>query len=128
MISNIKICLVLLALVSSSICLTFPREEITDSNGDPVPTDWKSQWEASFTEFLSLPVLGTGTTTGKFVYDYTNERFFISRGNGKLEHFCGSIYVNQNTPCNQIVREGKRYFIFPEKQFCCMCCNSDRLG
>lgn len=46
----------------------------------------------------------------------------VTRNNGRYEGICGTNMPNITTPCTQIVREGKRYVIFPEKQVCCVCC------
>jgi hypothetical protein len=90
----------------------------------PVATTWVDQWESSFTEAVYFPIFGTDHITGNWSYDFTNRLFAISRSNGKLDRYCGTIYKGRKTPCTQIIREGKRYVIFPEKKFCCMCCTA----
>lgn len=92
---------------------------------DPTPKKWPDQWQADFTEKIYLPVIGTEETKGHWAYDYANGLFAVSRENGKNDRYCGSIYKLKNTSCKQIVREGKRYMIFPEKKFCCMCCTAE---
>lgn len=48
----------------------------------------------------------------------------LDRNNGKYDQFCNSI-VDGVTPCSQIVREKKRYVVFPALKICCFCCDSD---
>lgn len=92
---------------------------------DPKPDAWENQWEADFTEKVEVPLVSilSNTVKGKWVYDYTNNQFFISRDNGKYDRYCGTIYKFRSTPCNQIVKDNKRYFHFPERKFCCKCCD-----
>jgi hypothetical protein len=39
--------------------------------------------------------------------------------------FCGSILPKVNTYCTHLIRDKKRYIIFPLKRECCMCCDAD---
>ncbi len=47
----------------------------------------------------------------------------LDRNNGKFDPFCSSI-TTATTPCIQLVRESKRYLIFPLLRQCCFCCDS----
>ena len=38
--------------------------------------------------------------------------------------FCSTIMPGQ-TPCTSLVVESKRYFVFPEAKYCCMCCTAE---
>lgn len=89
------------------------------------PPTWPLQFEQTFTETFSYPLLGSSTTTGKFFYDYSNKRYRIDRANGKWDRFCGPIYPFSNTSCTQIVVQGKRFIYYPEKKYCCYCCGSE---
>lgn len=123
---SIKACFILIVAISLSYSMTFPREESDNTpNADPKPTKWKDQWQADFTEFLSFPLIGKGQTSGKWVYDHKNDRFFVHRENGKIDRYCGTIFKYQNTPCTQVVKNKKRYIYFTEKKFCCMCCTAE---
>jgi hypothetical protein len=128
-----KIFLITLTLISV-FCLVQNVQFLEDTqvkkdnskNGDPVPKVWPNQWESEFLEDTYVPILGTIKTKGKWVYDLDNQRFFISRENGKNDRYCGSIYKLRSTSCNQIVLKGVRYFHFPEKKFCCKCCDASK--
>ena len=49
----------------------------------------------------------------------------MDRVNGQYDFFCSNVMPNVTTPCNQLTVGGKRYIIYPKKQSCCMCCESD---
>eukprot|EP01016_Furgasonia_blochmanni_P019416 TRINITY_DN2176_c0_g1_i3.p1 TRINITY_DN2176_c0_g1~~TRINITY_DN2176_c0_g1_i3.p1 ORF type:complete len:280 (+),score=58.19 TRINITY_DN2176_c0_g1_i3:66-905(+) len=86
------------------------------------PPVWPNQWQATFTETSTYPLIGTHTNKGAFYYNYDGLAYRIDRDNGQFDRYCGTVYKFQNTPCNQIVSSGKRYLVFPEKQDCCYCC------
>ncbi len=109
---KILISIFLLAFVTLTLCQT------------PTPPVWPNQFTQSFFQEFSYPVFGKGTTNGVYYYDYTDQRYLITRENGQYDRYCGSIYKLQNTPCNQLVVSGKRYMIFPKKEYCCYCCDS----
>ena len=88
------------------------------------PPVWQPQWEAQFTETFKYPIIGSSNTTGSFYYDWTNNRYRVDRENGKWDRYCGSVYKLTSTPCSHIVSEGKRYLWFPEKDYCCFCCDA----
>ena len=101
----------ILCLATSTLCLA------------DTASSWPSKWQATFTEKLGMPLRGEETVTGTFAYDANNRMLRVDRSNGNLDRYCGTIFKFTNTPCNQIVRDGKRYFFFPEKKYCCMCCS-----
>jgi hypothetical protein len=107
------------------ILITFALIALTYCE-NPNPKVWEDQWQADFTEKISVPIIGSDDVSGVWSYDWKNKRFAVSRSNGKYDRYCGSIYKFQNTPCTHIVKESKRYIIFPEKKFCCMCCTSEK--
>lgn len=106
-----------------TIVLTLASNFICD---DLKAKQWADQWEADFDEEIYVPIFGTDKVKGKWSYDYTNRRFAISRDNGRKDRYCGSVYKFENTPCTQIVKDNKRYMWFPKKNFCCMCCTSEK--
>ena len=92
---------------------------------DPsTPPIWPNQFEQSFTETFTYPVIGSSSTKGKFYYDFLNKRYRIDRDNGKWDRYCATEYPFRNTACSQIVVDGKRYLHYPEKNYCCYCCDS----
>ena len=94
------------------------------SNLTDAPPVWPDKFEQTFNETFSYPLIGSSTTTGKFFYDWKNKRYRIDRVNGKWDRYCGPVYPFSNTACSQIVVEGKRYLYYPEKNYCCYCCDS----
>mgnify|MGYP001224405075 CR=1 FL=1 len=112
MILNLALCLVVFCAILS---VTF---------ADPKPPVWPNEWQAEFRELSTYPLIGGMNTTGTFYYDWINKRYRIDRANGKFDRYCGSVYWFRSTPCNQYVVGGKRYIHFPEKGYCCHCCDS----
>jgi len=110
--------LFIIVLISSTNC---KLEENSNNDSPPV---WPDQFEQEFTETLTYPLIGPSKTKGKFFYDWTNKRYRIDRENGKWDRYCGSVYKLTDTPCTHIVVEGKRYLYFPQKNYCCYCCDS----
>ena len=49
----------------------------------------------------------------------------LDRNNGQYDEFCNTIVVGGRLPCTQLVREKKRYMIFPTIKLCCFCCDSE---
>ena len=93
--------------------------------------DWATVWSAKFKESAAMPLLGNATITGTFTYqnDGTTFRTKVVRDTGRNDRYCGTVVTGINTPCTQIVRDGKRYLVFPQRQYCCMCCtNADGCG
>ena len=62
---------------------------------------------------------------GQMFYDPKNNRERVDRSNGRWDLFCGTVLPNQNTPCQQITVNNKRFIIYPNKQQCCFCCDSE---
>jgi len=47
----------------------------------------------------------------------------LDRNNGQYNTFCNTI-VDGRLPCIQLVRDEKRYMIFPSIRLCCFCCDA----
>ena len=61
---------------------------------------------------------------GVWYLDAKGGRERVDRVNGRYDLFCGDVMPNVTTPCTQTTVDGKRYIIYPEKRYCCMCCDS----
>jgi hypothetical protein len=48
----------------------------------------------------------------------------MDRHNGKEDLFCGPITNHTTTPCSHLIRDGKRYLVWPLLRQCCMCCDA----
>ena len=89
-----------------------------------VPKSWPHQWSSEFTEVMKLPY-GSGSSNGKWWYDWNTKQFRVDRMDGKYDRYCGiNWYIFRNTPCSQYVVNGWRYLYYPEKQYCCKCCHA----
>jgi hypothetical protein len=86
---------------------------------------WPDQFEQTFEETFTYPILGSDKTKGKFFYDWVNKKYRVDIDNGHYDRYCGTIYKFSKTPCSHIVTSGKRYLYFPEKDYCCYCCGSE---
>ena len=73
---------------------------------------------------MTYPLIGSSSTTGKIYYNYNLKKYRLDRANGKYDRYCGSAYKLTDTPCNHYVSEEKRYLDYPEKNYCCYCCDS----
>ena len=64
--------------------------------------------------------------TGTYYYGYSTLNYRLDRSNGQYDPFCGigGPYANAPTPCNTYVSNGNRFLHYPEKNYCCYCCNS----
>ena len=81
------------------------------------------QYEVLFNETLKL-FSSNETTKGKMHYDWTNKREIVYREDGSHDKFCRSIIKFGKTPCSHITVGGKRFIDFPNKKYCCYCCDS----
>ena len=61
---------------------------------------------------------------GQWYYDGKGGRERYDRVNGRYDLFCGDVMPNVTTPCTQTTVGGKRYIIYPQKKYCCFCCDS----
>jgi hypothetical protein len=92
----------------------------TSSLSTPV---WPNQFAEDFTEIESYGSAFVKKTNGTFYYDWTNERYKVTRQNGQGDRYCGTVEKFVATPCNHYVVDGKRYLDFPDKKYCCFCCD-----
>jgi hypothetical protein len=111
----LKICLLIATI---TILTTFA---VCADNEAPV---WPNQFEQSFSETFTYPLVGTSQTKGKMFYDFLNKRYRIDRDNGQYDRYCGTVFKFTETSCSHIVVDGKRYLYFPKKNYCCYCCDS----
>lgn len=98
---------------------------VTASNVPSTPV-WPNEFQMTFNETLSYPILGSHHTTGTYYYSYTHKAERVDRANGHYDRYCGSngAKIVSNTPCNQYVINGSRYLDYPDKNECCYCCSS----
>lgn len=66
-------------------------------------------------------------TRGQYFYDSVRGASLVTRENGRHDRYCGSVKPFQDTSCNHLTVNGRRYLVFPEKKYCCYCC-ADRHG
>ena len=69
-------------------------------------------------------MVGSSTTSGRFFYNWDLKKYRVDRADGKYDRYCGSAYKLTSTPCSHYVSEGKRYLDYPEKNYCCYCCDA----
>ncbi len=50
----------------------------------------------------------------------------LDRASGKYDRYCGTVKLAQDTPCTHLVRDNKRYLVFPKANYCCVCCTADK--
>ena len=89
------------------------------------PPEWANKFSQNFTEKMKYFFI-KGETKGSYYYNYDLMKYRMDRENGKFDRYCGSVYKLRDTPCSHYVSEGKRYLHFPEKDYCCMCCTSEK--
>lgn len=51
--------------------------------------------------------------SGKFYYDSKKDMMRIDRIDGQHDMVCGSVLPNVTSPCTQLIRDKKRYIVFP---------------
>jgi hypothetical protein len=88
---------------------------------DPSPL-WHKRFVLEFNE--TTPPALNYRTDGKWWYDSTQSAELIHRTSGAGDRYCSTIYPLTRTSCQHLVVEGKRYLVFPEKKYCCMCCDA----
>lgn len=84
------------------------------------PPVWPETFTQSFVESYAFTHLHV---TGKIHYDAKRDAERIDRNDGQYEILCGSVLPNVTTPCSHIVKDKKRYIVYPERRQCCMCCD-----
>ena len=83
-----------------------------------------NKYEAKFHEKSSLGIV-SGETNGQIYIDADNNQQLITREDGRADRYCGTVFKLQHTRCNHYVVNNKRYLDFPDKKYCCFCCDSD---
>ena len=91
------------------------------TNCDPSPPVWPERFTESFLEYFDR---ATEPVVGMYYYDSVRNYTRVDRSDGRWDRICGSIIPNVSTDCSTLVRDHKRYIIFPTKRFCCMCCDA----
>jgi hypothetical protein len=87
------------------------------------PRPWSDTFKCDFHEKIMAPYKGPDQITGTFYYNAKN-KMRIDRTDGFRDRFCGP-ELNRKTQCNQIIRDGWRFLIFPELKLCCRCCSDE---
>jgi len=106
-----------------SLCLLFLIATVCLAQQQPSsPPVWPNQFQISFSETMTYPVLGSSNTTGYYYYDWTNLQYRVDRASGSWDRYCGSVEKLSDTPCSHIVVNGSRYLWFPTDNYCCYCC------
>lgn len=85
------------------------------------PPTWPDHFTQVFVETYDTTKIHI---SGQLHYDSTRKMSRVDRVDGKHDAICGSIQPNISTGCTQLVRDDKRYIIFPERRVCCMCCDA----
>lgn len=82
---------------------------------------WADTWEADVKIISSIY-----SGTGKWKYNFTDKQFYLYKQDGRSDPFCSTIFKKQTNQfaCYILVRDHFRYIVFPEKNFCCKCCNA----
>ncbi|CAM5998909.1 unnamed protein product [Sphagnum balticum] len=65
------------------------------------------------------------TINGQYFFDPKNARERLDRVNGVYNDMCNSIVPDLATPCQQIIKDNRRWFLFPRRNYCCFCCDSE---
>lgn len=85
------------------------------------PPVWPEVFKQTFVESYSKTHVHI---SGTFYFDAKRDMMRLDRQDGIHEAVCGSVLPNVNTPCTQLIRDKKRYIVFPERRTCCMCCDA----
>lgn len=84
------------------------------------PPVWPETFSQSFVESYTTTHMHI---SGKVHYDYKNGAERVDRTDGQHEILCGSVLPNVASPCTHLVKDKKRYIVYPERRQCCMCCD-----
>lgn len=87
------------------------------------PPVWPDSFEVAFDETFVLDT-GSQHVNGIYYYDAAHNRSRADRFNGKYSKFCAALAENVTTPCTNLVVNGSRWVIFPQKSMCCKCCDA----
>jgi hypothetical protein len=81
---------------------------------------WPARFQQDFVESYSSSQYHD---VGKLWFDAERGMSRLDRNNGKNDRMCASV-LNATTPCIHLVRDSKRYLVFPLVKSCCYCCDS----
>jgi hypothetical protein len=85
------------------------------------PPVWPEVFKQAFVESYNSTHLHV---SGTFYFDAKRGTMRLDRHDGIHEAVCGSVLPNVSTSCTQLIRDKKRYIVFPERRTCCMCCDA----
>lgn len=85
------------------------------------PPIWPVRFQQDFVESYTTSSLHT---VGKLWYDAERGMERMDRNNGKDDPYCGPISNHTTTPCHHLIRDGKRYIVWPLLRQCCFCCDA----
>jgi hypothetical protein len=88
------------------------------------PPVWPDQFFEAFDERFVMTNF-TAEVNGIMYYDAAHNRSRLDRFNGEYDKFCQSLSTLR-TPCQNLVVDGKRWIVFPQKSQCCYCCGSEK--
>lgn len=98
----------LLILFILPLALSFATSNLPETF--PSPPKWPIAFSQSFVESYSTT---TSHIQGKVYYNSTADLMRVDRSNGQFDIFCSSIFPNVSTSCSIVMREKKRYMIYP---------------
>lgn len=84
------------------------------------PPVWPEVFHQSFVE--SYPN-STHRVSGRFYFDSKRDMMRVDRTDGSLDFICGSVLPKVVTACTQLIRDKKRYLMYPQRRQCCVCCD-----
>lgn len=87
------------------------------------PPVWPDSFEVAFDETFVVDSV-SHHVNGIMYYDAAHNRSRLDRFDGSYSKFCQSLAPNVSTPCTNLVVNGSRWIIFPQKSQCCFCCDS----
>lgn len=83
---------------------------ITLAAAQVTPPMWAEVFYQSFVESYETTHMHV---TGKIHFDSKRDMEKIDRTDGQYETLCGSVLPNVATPCSHLVRDKKRYIVYP---------------
>lgn len=86
------------------------------------PPVWPEVFHQSYVESYKD---STHRITGKFWFDSKRAMMRVDKQDGQYDAICGSVLPNVTTACTQLIRDGKRYVVYPQRRQCCMCCDKE---
>ena len=90
------------------------------TSADPKNPTWSPRFQQ---EFIESYTESSFRSVGYYWYDSERNFSRVDRNNGRYDPICGST-GGGSTACVQLVRDGKRYIIYPLIRLCCFCCDA----